>query len=91
VIAEVEVTDTEGFKQYAASVPPILAKFGGKYLVRGGQTVAVEGSPPSGRVVVIEFGSLAAARAFQESSDYLGVAPQRWKAAHAAACFAWKV
>jgi uncharacterized protein (DUF1330 family) len=81
VIAEVEVTNSEAFKQYAARVPPLIAKFGGKYLVRGGQTVAVEGSPPSGRVVVIEFDSLAAARAFQESSDYQAIAPRRWKAA----------
>jgi uncharacterized protein (DUF1330 family) len=82
VVAEITVTDPEAYKQYAAAVPPIAAKFSGKYLVRGGQTVAVEGDPPSGRIVVIEFDSLAAARSFEESPDYQAIAPLRRKAAH---------
>jgi len=82
VIAEITVTDAEIYKQYAASVTPIAAKFGGKYLVRGGQTVAEEGEPPNGRIVVIEFDSLAAARSFEDSSEYQAVAPLRRKAAH---------
>jgi uncharacterized protein (DUF1330 family) len=81
VIAEITVTDPEAYKQYAATVPPIAAKFGGKYLVRGGQTVVVEGEPPSGRIVVIEFDSLAAARSFEDSPEYQAVAPLRRKAA----------
>jgi uncharacterized protein (DUF1330 family) len=81
VIAEITVTDPDAYKQYAAIVAPIAAKFGGKYLVRGGQTVAVEGDPPGGRIVVIEFDNLAAARAFEDSSDYQAVAPLRHKAA----------
>ena len=81
VIAEITVTDPDAYKQYAATVAPIAAKFGGKYLVRGGQTVAVEGDPPGGRIVVIEFDNLAAARAFEDSSEYQAVAPLRHKAA----------
>jgi uncharacterized protein (DUF1330 family) len=81
VIAEITVTDPEAYRQYAAAVPAIAAKFGGKYLVRGGQTVGVEGEPPSGRIVVIEFDSLAAARSFEGSADYRAVAPLRRKAA----------
>jgi uncharacterized protein (DUF1330 family) len=81
VIAELTVVDPEGYKQYAAAVPPIVAKFGGKYLVRGGQTVAVEGDPPGGRIVVIEFDSLAAARSFEESHEYQAIAELRHRAA----------
>jgi uncharacterized protein (DUF1330 family) len=81
VIAEITVTDSEAYKQYAASVQPIAAKFGGKYLVRGGQTVAEEGEPPGGRIVVIEFDSLAAARSFEDGPDYQAIAPLRRKAA----------
>ena len=81
VIAEITVTDPEAYKQYAAAVPPIAAKFGGKYLVRGGQTLAVEGEPPRGRIVVIEFDSLAAARSFEDSPDYQAITPLRHKAA----------
>ena len=81
VVAEITVTDPEAYKQYAATVAPTVAKFGGKYLVRGGQTVAVEGDPPGGRIVVIEFDNLAAARAFEDSPEYQAVAPLRHKAA----------
>jgi uncharacterized protein (DUF1330 family) len=81
VVAEISVTDPEAYKQYAATVPPIIAKFGGKYLARGGQTVAEEGDPPSGRIVVIEFDSLAAARSFEDSREYQAAAPLRQKAA----------
>lgn len=81
VVAEITVTDPDAYKEYAAIVPPIAAKFGGKYVVRGGQTVSVEGDPPAGRIVVIEFDSLAAARSFEESTAYQAVAPLRRKAA----------
>jgi uncharacterized protein (DUF1330 family) len=81
VIAEITVTDAEAYKQYAAAVPAIAAKFSGKYLVRAGQTVAVEGEPPSGRIAVIEFDSLAAARSFEDSPEYQAIAPLRQKAA----------
>lgn len=80
VIAEITVTDQEAYKQYAAGVPAILAKFGGKYLVRGGKAFGVEGPPPGGRIVVIEFDSLAAAQSFEESAEYEALAPLRRKA-----------
>ena len=82
VIAEITVTDPEAYKQYAAAVAPVVAKLGGKYIVRGGQTVAEEGEAPSGRIVVIEFDNLAAARSFEDSQDYQAVAPLRRKSAH---------
>jgi uncharacterized protein (DUF1330 family) len=81
VIAEITVTDAEAYKQYAAAVAPVVAKFGGKYIVRGGQTVAVEGDAPAGRIVVIEFVSLAAAQSFEDSAEYKAVAALRHKAA----------
>jgi uncharacterized protein (DUF1330 family) len=81
VVAEITVTDPEAYKQYAALVPPIAAKFSGRYLVRGGQTIAVEGDPPGGRIVVIEFDTLASARLFEESAEYQAIAPLRRQAA----------
>lgn len=80
LVAEINVTDPEVYKQYAAGVPPILAKYGGKYLVRAGQTSSVEGPGPAGRIVVIEFDSLAAAGLFEESPEYQALAPLRHKA-----------
>jgi uncharacterized protein (DUF1330 family) len=81
VISEITVTDPDAYKQYAALVPPIAATFGAKFLVRGGQTASVEGEPPGGRIVVIEFDSLAAARSFEDSAEYQAITPLRHKAA----------
>ena len=77
VIGEVNVTDPQTYKSYAEKTSPIVAKFGGIYIARGGQTVPVEGVGPAGRIVVIEFPSLAAAKAFEASAEYLKVAPIR--------------
>jgi uncharacterized protein (DUF1330 family) len=77
VIGEVNVTDPQTYKSYAEKTSPIVAKFGGIYIARGGQTVPVEGAAPAGRIVVIEFPSLAAAKAFEASAEYLKVAPIR--------------
>jgi uncharacterized protein (DUF1330 family) len=41
----------------------------------------VEGEPPGGRIVVIEFDSLAAAQSFEDSADYRAVAALRQQAA----------
>lgn len=67
VVAEIKVTDPENYKAYVAKVTPVVASFGGTYLARGGKAVPVEGAPPAGRVVIIEFPSLDAAMAFQAS------------------------
>lgn len=77
VIGEVNVTDPEGYKTYIAAATPLVAKFGGIYIARGGRTVPLEGAPPAGRIVLIQFPSLAAAQAFETSPEYLKVAPIR--------------
>ena len=77
VIGEITVTDPEGYEKYRANAGATVAAHGGRYLVRGGPTEAVEGEPPRGRVVVLEFPDLAAARAWYESEDYGEVLPIR--------------
>jgi uncharacterized protein (DUF1330 family) len=69
VIAEIVVHDATGYREYLAAISPIVEKFGGKYLVRGGKTSPVEGEGPSGRVVVIAFPSFSAAKAFEDAPE----------------------
>jgi uncharacterized protein (DUF1330 family) len=61
VIAQISVKDPEAYKEYVAEVTPIVAKFGGEYLIRGGQSETVEGVAPGARTVVIRFPSYQAA------------------------------
>jgi uncharacterized protein (DUF1330 family) len=58
------VHDRATFEAYRAQVPAVIASFGGRYLIRGGEVLAVEGDPGLKRVVVLEFPSLEAARRF---------------------------
>lgn len=79
-IAEIAVTNPAIYKKYLAAVSPIVAEFGGKYLVRAGKIVPLEGQAPTGRFIVIEFPSLAIARKFESSPQYRAIAPLRQKA-----------
>ena len=58
LIAEIDVQNAEQYAKYTAQTPAAIAKHGGKFVVRGGACDGVEGQPPQGRGVVIEFASL---------------------------------
>ncbi len=70
LIARVDVKDPSGFDAYRAAVTPVIALFGGHYLVRGGSIETMEGPQPPGRLVVVEFPDMAAALAFYHSPEY---------------------
>lgn len=70
VIAQITVTDPEAYPRYVAMVQPILDKFGGEFLVRGGRSESHEGTPPGERNVIIRFPSYQAARDWYHSDDY---------------------
>ena len=80
-VAEIAIEDAEGYKAYVAAAGPVVEKFGGVYLARGGETIGKEGEAPRGRIVIVEFPSLAAARAFYESAEYQAALPLRLKTA----------
>ena len=68
-IARVDVRDPEGYKAYVAAAKPAFEAHGAKFLARGGEFAALEGTARS-RNVVIEFDSVETARACYESDDY---------------------
>jgi len=68
-IASGEVSDVEQYKKYAAANAVPFAKFGAKFLVRGGAFECMEGSSAS-RNVVIEFPTYEAALACYKSPEY---------------------
>ena len=59
-IVHVKVTNEEGYDEYKKARSALLAKFGGKFLVRGGSQEVPEG-PVRARTVVIEFPNFTAA------------------------------
>jgi uncharacterized protein (DUF1330 family) len=68
-IARVDVHNTEAYKDYVASNGVAFAKFGGRFLVRGGQFENPQGTSRS-RNVVLEFPSYQAALDCWNSPEY---------------------
>ena len=68
-IGNVDVHDAEAYKAYVAANAVAFAKYGGKFLVRGGQNEVREGSYAS-RLVVIEFKDMETALACFHSPEY---------------------
>jgi uncharacterized protein (DUF1330 family) len=70
VLAEIEITNPEGYKEYTTHVPATIAKYGGRFLVRGGAAHTLEGNWPQQRRVLLEFPSVEAARRWYDSPEY---------------------
>ena len=69
-IARSKVNDPVEYKKYADLVPPILAKYGGRPLARGGRFQIMEGTEKFQRFVVIEFPTLEQGIACFSSDEY---------------------
>ena len=68
-IAQVTVTDPKTYEEYKAANAIAFAKFGGRFVVRGGAQVTKEGSTHP-RSVVIELPNYEAALACYDSPEY---------------------
>lgn len=79
-IARVDVSDPEAYKAYVAANAEAFAKYGARFLVRGGGFEALEGRSRA-RNVVIEFDSHAQALACYRSPEYAKALALRMAAA----------
>lgn len=70
VLAEIEITNPEGYKEYTANVPATITQYGGRFLTRGGPVEVLEGEWPQRRRVLIEFPSMEAAKRWWDSPEY---------------------
>ena len=68
-VANIDVTNPDGYKAYVAANAEPLRKFGAQFLTRGGKSEAVEGKLRA-RIVVIEFPSYEAALDCYRSPEY---------------------
>ena len=70
VIAQINLKNKEGYKEYAEKVPKSVASFGGKYLVRAGEFKHLEGKWDYSRNVVIKFPTYEKALEWYNSDEY---------------------
>ena len=70
VLVQVDVNDPVRYEDYKSMVPPSLARYGGRFLVRGGKTHTMEGTWAPRRLVVVEFPTVEQAKAWWASPEY---------------------
>ena len=70
LIANVRVDNPQAYETYVKNNGPLFERHGAKVLIRGGAQEVFEGEAHP-RTVVLEFESLAAARAFYDDPDYV--------------------
>lgn len=81
IIVEVKVHDAKLYDEYKGQVQATLDQYGGRFLVRGGDTELLEGDWNPSRMVVIEFPSADEARAWWSSPEYAEPKALRQRAA----------
>ena len=71
VVGEITVKDENGYKnEFLPATQPIIAKLGGKYVAgEFNKTVSFEGAPPPNRVIIIQFDSMDAAKAWNDNQE----------------------
>ncbi|MGF6176791.1 DUF1330 domain-containing protein [Ensifer sp. 4252] len=70
LIADVEVTDAAAFEEYIREVPATEARYGGRYLGRGGATRVLEGDWEPHRLVIVEFPEMHSLLEWYNSPEY---------------------
>lgn len=83
LVGIVTIEDAEGFAEYASQVPELIARYGGRYIARGGTVEVLEGSWAPARVTLAEFDSLEQAKRWYESEEYQALAEIRRRSAKA--------
>jgi uncharacterized protein (DUF1330 family) len=76
VIIDSKVRDKKKYQQYIDQVSTIVAKYGGRYLVRG-ENIRAFGSWKPERIIVIEFPTENHVRDWLTSPEYNAIAPLR--------------
>ncbi len=87
MIAQVNVNDPQKFEVYRGQVGATIEKYGGKYLVRGGETETVEGDWNPQRLVILQFDSIERAKEWYYSQEYSGPMQLRHQAANSNVVF----
>jgi uncharacterized protein (DUF1330 family) len=70
------ISDRAAFDIYLAKTIPFIEKHGGRYLTKGGSHEMLEGDLPT-RVVIVEFPSKDAAKAWYNDPGYRPLIPDR--------------
>ena len=77
IIIEITILNRELYSKYVEKVPEIVKKYGGKYLIRGGEIIPISGNRGPERTILIEFDTLEKLKDCFSSEEYLAIEPFR--------------
>ena len=81
-ISDADIHDPAGYTEYTAKVPALIARYGGEYLVRGGEFEVLEGGWRPHRLVIFRFPNRAAVRAMIADPAYVALKQIRQQTAN---------
>lgn len=81
VIVNISIYDHVEYEEYKKLTPASIAEYDGKFIVRGGTTEILEGSPSVGRIVLIEFPNAERAKTWWNSPEYAPAKQMRQRSA----------
>lgn len=70
IVADVTIHDPDTYDRYKSLAPSSIAKYGGKYTVRGAKVTTLEGSWSPARFVMLEFATAEMAQQWWSSPEY---------------------
>lgn len=70
VVVDIEVRDPAAYEGYKPRSADAVARYGGRFLARGGACETLEGGWRPKRLVIIEFPSAARAKEWWSSEEY---------------------
>ena len=70
VISMMSIHDPQVYREYTSRTPPIVKKYGGKFLTRGEEFSCIEGQKYDGRLVILEFPSKQHVEDWFNDPDY---------------------
>jgi uncharacterized protein (DUF1330 family) len=82
IIAEIKITDPVAYAEYRPLAAASIARFSGRFIVRGGKVDLLEGEPQPERIVVIEFPNADTALRWYRSDEYQTALKIRQAASH---------
>jgi len=77
LVVDAKGSRPEMMAEYRRLAQIAVEKFGGRYLLRGGAYEVLEGDWQPERLVVVEFPSLAMAKSFYDSPEYVAARKAR--------------
>ncbi len=83
LIVRADVSDMAQYQQYMKLTPAIVEKYGGRFIIRGGDKLILEGPDAPERIVMLKFDSVAAAQRMYDSPEYQAAIKVRQGAAEA--------